>query len=132
MEPLDGRLPTTGRALGLILDHVLDAWGALDEKVRRSHRVFARDGWRCVVPGCSSMRNLHDHHVVFRSAGGSDALENRATLCAFHHLRGVHAGIVRCFGRAPGALRFELGVRKGRTPLVAYGAGDKLMGGLGA
>ena len=131
-RPVDGRLPTAGQALGVILDHVLDTWGALDRKVRRAHRVFARDGWRCVVPGCSSMRNLHDHHVVFRSAGGSDALENRVTLCAFHHLRGVHAGTVRCLGRAPGALRFELGVRTGREPLAAYGAGDRVIGGVGS
>ena len=35
------------------------------------------------------MRNLHEHHIVFRSAGGSGELENRVTLCAVHHLRGV-------------------------------------------
>jgi len=127
LEPIDGRVPTAGRALAVILDHVLAAWGALDGKVRRSHRVFARDGWRCVVPGCTSMRNLHDHHVVFRSAGGSDELANRVTLCAAHHLRGVHGESVRCLGRAPGALRFELGVRSGRRPLVVYTSGDRLL-----
>ncbi len=89
----------------------------------REHQVFARDEWRCTVPGCTSRRNLHDHHIRFRSAGGSDALENRTTLCAWHHLRGVHAGIVRIRGRAPGALRFELGVRPPQPPLVAYATG---------
>ena len=79
----------------------------------REHRVFARDRWRCTVPGCTSYRNLHDHHVVFRSAGGDDELANRTTLCAYHHLRGVHAGRVRVLGTAPDRLRFELGLRPG-------------------
>ena len=84
-----------------MLDHVLTSWGALDDTVAARQKVFARDGWRCAAPGCTSMQNLHDHHIRFRSAGGSDALENRITLCAFHHLRGVHAGIVRCSGGRP-------------------------------
>jgi hypothetical protein len=55
---------------------------------------------------------------------GSDALENRITLCAFHHLRGVHAGLLRCVGRAPDGLRWELGIRPGVTPLAVYRSGD--------
>jgi hypothetical protein len=119
-----GRLPTAGAALGVMLDHALSSWGVLDEKVAARHRVFARDGWRCAVPGCTSLQNLHDHHIRFRSAGGGDALENRITLCAFHHLRGVHAGLLRCVGRAPGGLRWEMGIRPGVTPLLAYRSGD--------
>jgi hypothetical protein len=115
-----------GEAVEWMFDHALESWGANDPRVRREHRVFERDGWRCTVPGCSSYRNLHDHHVVFRSAGGSDALANRTTLCAFHHLRGVHAGRVRCSGRAPAGLRFELGLRAGRQPLLRYRARDVL------
>jgi len=49
--------------------------------------VFERDGYRCTVPGCTSQRNLHAHHVLFRSAGGSDDLANLTTLCAAHHQR---------------------------------------------
>jgi len=90
MEKDIGRLPTAGEALGAMLDHVLASWGEIDAKVAAHHRVSARDGWRCAVPGCTSMQNLHDHHIRFRSAQGEDALENRITLCAFHHLRGVH------------------------------------------
>ena len=92
---------TEGEAFGWMLDHTIAVW-SLDAngstRVRREHRVFERDGWRCTVPGCSSYRNLHDHHIIFRSAGGSNALTNRTTLCAAHHLRGVHAGVVRCRG----------------------------------
>jgi hypothetical protein len=117
-----------GEAGEWMFDHAFETWGANDLRVRREHRVFERDGWRCTVPGCSSYRNLHDHHVVFRSAGGSDDPANRTTLCAFHHLRGVHAGRVRCLGEAPAGLVFELGLRPGRPPLLRYGAGEEIGG----
>ncbi len=64
-------------------------------------------------------------------------------LCAFHHLRGVHAGRARVRGRAPSWLVFELGLRDGgrgvggvggvgragaeEPPLVGYRSGDVLM-----
>jgi hypothetical protein len=43
------------------------------------------------------------------SAGGPDEPWNRTTLCAFHHQRVVHTGLLRIRGRAPEALVFELG-----------------------
>ena len=88
--------------------------------------MFARDGWRCTVPGCTSYRNLHDHHIVFRSVGSDDDLANRNTLCAYHHLRGVHARQVRVIGSAPDGLRFELGLRPGQRPLLCYRSGERL------
>ncbi len=127
IERRTGQRLTTGEVVAEMLEHAFDAWGANDPHVRREHRVFARDGWRCTVPGCSSFRNLQDHHVVFRSASGSDDLANRTTLCAWHHQRGVHAGRVRCTGRAPDGLRFDLGLRADRVPLVSYGSGDVLV-----
>jgi len=125
IERETGYLPTEGEAFDAMLEHALAAWGDT-APVRRAHRVFARDGWRCTAPGCSSQQNLHDHHIVFRSAGGSNDLGNRTTLCAWHHLRGVHAGIVRCAGTAPDALRFDLGLRPGRPPLLSFTAGEVL------
>jgi hypothetical protein len=116
-----------------MLDHAIAVW-SVDvhgrTRVPRKHRVFERDGWRCTVPGCSSHRNLHEHHIIFRSRGGSHALANRTTLCAAHHLRGVHAGVVRCSGEAPADLRFELGVRPGQPPLERYASGDVRLSGL--
>jgi len=124
-----GPATTEGEAFGWMLDHTIAVW-SLDAngstRVRREHRVFERDGWRCTVPGCSSYRNLHDHHIIFRSAGGSNALTNRTTLCAAHHLRGVHAGVVRCRGEAPADLRFELGVRGDGPPLLRYEPGERI------
>jgi hypothetical protein len=74
-----------------MLAHALQVWGAYGprDKVPREHRVFARDGWRCTAPGCSSYRNLHGHHIVFRSAGGSDDLGNLTTPLAVYASRHV-------------------------------------------
>jgi hypothetical protein len=58
--------------------------------------------------------------VVFRSAGGGGENANLTTLCAFHHQRGVHAGVIRISGRAPGGLVFEL-------PLGRFGSGDRAL-----
>ena len=80
----------------------------------------------------SSRRSLHDHHVTFRSAGGSDDPGNRITLCAFHHLRCVHAGRMRVRGHAPDGLVFELGLRPGAPPLARYQSGDVALSGAGA
>jgi hypothetical protein len=134
MERETGRLPTEAEGFETMIDHALHTWGVDDpwlrQRLRRSmgnkYAVFERDGWRCTVPGCTSRRNLHAHHIVFRSAGGSDALENQTTLCAHHHQRGVHAGYVRIGGRAPGTLCFELGTRAGGPPLVVYRSGDRV------
>ena len=74
----------------------------------RSEKVRERDhGW-CQVPGCSH-RASHAHHVIPRAQGGSDDPENLVALCAFHHLRCIHGGYLRVFGRAPDGLTWFLG-----------------------
>ena len=105
-----------GAALEAMFDHCIDTWYC---PTPREHRVFARDGFRCTVPGCTSQRNLHAHHVLFRSAGGGDDLANLVTLCAAHHQRGVHTGLIRIAGRAPDCLVFEL-------PLGRFRSGDRV------
>jgi len=127
IERRAGRLPTQGEAFEAMLDHAVAAW-APPRRSARELAVLGRDDWRCTVPGCSSLRNLHDHHIVYRSHSGSDELANRTTLCAWHHLRAVHRGLVRCAGSAPGGLRFELGIRTGRAPLAIYRSGDVRIG----
>ncbi len=82
LERQTGRLPTDGEAFQAMLEHALDAWLPPNARVRAAHRVFARDGWRCTVPGCSAFRNLHDHHIVFWSAGGSAPRSAPGTICA--------------------------------------------------
>ena len=86
--------------------------------------VFARDRWRCTVPACSSRRNLHDHHIRFRSRGGDNARDNRTTVCAAHHLHGIHDGTIHATGTAPHEIEWQLGVRSGAPPFLAY-VGDR-------
>jgi hypothetical protein len=109
------RLGTPAAALEATFDHFNETWLC---PTPRAYRVFERDGFRCTVPGCTAQRNLHAHHVLFRSRGGGDDLANLVTLCAAHHQRGVHRGVIRISGRAPEALVFEL-------PLRVYRSGDR-------
>ena len=121
LERQTGRCPSPGEAFEAMLEHAFAEWLPREKaRRRRAQRIYERDGWRCTAPACSSYRNLEDHHIVFRSRGGSDAPSNRTTLCAWHHHRGIHAGRVRCTGEAPNGLRFELGVRRGKPPLLVY------------
>ena len=108
-------------ALERVLRHVIAYWEATP---RHRDPIFARDGWRCSVPGCSSRRNLHDHHLHYRSRGGGNTRENRVAVCAAHHLHGIHAGTVRASGTAPREVHWQLGVRSGGPPLLAY-VGDR-------
>jgi 5-methylcytosine-specific restriction endonuclease McrA len=131
LERETGRLPTPGEGLEWMLDHVLAAWSPerqRPERDPREERVYERDDWRCTVPGCSSRRSLHAHHVRFRSAGGSDDLANLTTLCAWHHHRGIHARLLRCAGRAAADLRFALGIRPDGSAVERFGPGDVRLG----
>jgi hypothetical protein len=48
--------------------------------------------------------------VIFRSRGGGNERTNRVSICAWHHLRGIHAGVVRAAGDANRRITWELGV----------------------
>ena len=41
---------------------------------------LARDGYRCVVPGCGQPAIVADH-IVTRAAGGADGIANLRSLC---------------------------------------------------
>ncbi len=108
-------------ALERLLRHVIVHW---ESTPRHPDPVFARDGWRCTVPACSSRRNLHDHHLRFRSRGGDNTRDNRTTVCAAHHLHGIHDGTIHASGTAPHAIEWRLGVRPGASPFLAF-VGDR-------
>ncbi len=133
IERETGQLPSEAEAFEVMLGHALESWGIeedpwLKRNISKKYRaVLERDGWRCVFPGCTSCKNLHVHHIRFRSAGGGDEPENLTTLCAFHHLRGVHGGTVSVTGSAPDDLEFALGLRPGREPLARYRSGDQVV-----
>jgi hypothetical protein len=111
------------RWMGLerLLRHVITHW---ESTPRHRDPVFARDGWRCTVPACSSRKNLHDHHIRFRSRGRDNRRVNRTTVCAAHHLHGLHDGTIRASGTAPHAIAWELGVRSGAPPFLRF-VGDR-------
>ncbi|MHC9542456.1 MAG: hypothetical protein AB9903_23340 [Vulcanimicrobiota bacterium] len=46
-----------------------------------NNKILERDGYQCQVPGCSNRRNLHAHHIEFRSQGGCDEPWNELCLC---------------------------------------------------
>ena len=77
---------------------------------RQNHsaEVLERDRGLCQVPGCSRAA-AHAHHIVYRSMGGPDEASNLVSLCAAHHLHGVHRGYVGVSGEAPHELRWRLG-----------------------
>ncbi len=96
-------------SLERLLAHAIRTWVEQGE-LFEDYADFERDGFRCTAPGCTARRNLHSHHIRFRSAMGSDEPWNRTTLCAYHHERSVHHDrTLRIHGRAPDALVYALG-----------------------
>jgi hypothetical protein len=111
-----GRTTVPWQRLLALLEHFLRQWDVPDEgRFLVLHRILARDGYQCAVPGCLVRRGLERHHVVFRSRQGPDSPENVVTVCAVHHRIGIHGGWVRCEGTAPDALtwRLPVGVYRG-------------------
>jgi hypothetical protein len=122
-----------------LIDHFRLTWEVRSDPAwRRRYRTHERDGWRCRVPGCSSRRNLQEHHVVYRSHGGDDEPENLVSLCATHHLRVLHPGHLRCHRLPEGLMAWELGAGPEGSALLRYvedvrweaaaGAGERAVG----
>ena len=108
-----------------LLDHALATWLALGRRSRALHyyRIYARDGWRCLIPGCTARRGLQAHHMHYRSHGGPEDGANLVTLCVVHHKHFVHGGLIGVSGDAPDGLVFDMGVGR-------FASGDvKLAGG---
>ena len=104
-----------------VLQHVITYWEA---SPRHRDPIFARDGWRCTVPGCSSRCGLHDHHLLYRSRGGGNEPTNRTAVCAAHHLHGIHTSTICAWGTAPQNVHWHLGIGWTGRPLLAY-VGDR-------
>jgi hypothetical protein len=102
-----GEWLSPGEALARMAEHFVETWKEeVSGRKTRARKVIDRDrGW-CQVPGCSKAA-VHAHHVVFRSQGGGDEEENLVSLCAAHHLQGIHKGYVRVRGRAPDELEWD-------------------------
>jgi len=63
-------------------------------------KVFHRDHFGCVVPGCRATRHLDLHHLVHREDGGDHSMDNVSVMCFGCHQR-HHAGQLTITGRAP-------------------------------
>ena len=46
---------------------------------RTSQKVFERDGWKC--RGCGVAHNLTIDHIIPKSRGGKNSMDNYQTLC---------------------------------------------------
>jgi hypothetical protein len=118
----EGRWLTPEACLVRVAEHFIATWKPLLRGRRpRWAKVLERDQGFCQVPGCSR-RADHVHHVRHRSLGGGDEPENLLSLCAAHHLHGVHRGWVRVAGRAPDGLVWGLGVGDGGAGVGHGGA----------
>lgn len=93
----------------------LKVWRALP---RHRNPIFERDGWCCSFPGCTKRRDFHEHHVTFRSQGGTNDQSNRTGLCWWHHQEAIHGGLARVKGKAPASLQFDVGTRPDGPPLL--------------
>ena len=63
------------------------------------YREYGEEHYQCEVPGCSEEGWLGPHHIVFRSQGGGDTLDNLIQLCRRHHewAHGEHSRKARKF-----------------------------------
>ncbi|MDQ7825922.1 MAG: HNH endonuclease signature motif containing protein [Candidatus Eremiobacteraeota bacterium] len=98
-----------GQDLALFIEALLDTFlAAWDHPEKRDlhSRVLARDHYQCQAPGCRCRRNLHGHHIKYRSHGGPTTGGNLITLCRAHHLRCLHEGHLVIRGTAPHNLTF--------------------------
>ena len=68
---------------------------------RRLRRALEHRHPTCAVPGCSSTRGLHAHHIRHWEDGGPTELDNLVLLCPYHH-RLHHRGGITITGPAPG------------------------------
>jgi len=54
-----------------------------DEEARNKLAALYRDDWKCVHCGCNSFAaKLEVHHVIYKSQGGSNGMDNLITLCS--------------------------------------------------
>lgn len=61
-------------------------YGFFDER----YFVFARDNYTCQCCGKSKNKILQTHHIVYRSNGGTDRVDNLITVCTDCHTSAAH------------------------------------------
>jgi hypothetical protein len=110
-----GRILPAGACLAIVARHFTETWEPALPRPTPSQRTRERDrGW-CTAPGCSRPGD-EEHHIVYRSRGGSDDPSNRTSVCRFHHHDCIHPGHVKVWGRAPDSLIWVIGGAVVRPP----------------
>ncbi|MGV8118670.1 MAG: HNH endonuclease [Candidatus Xenobiia bacterium LiM19] len=95
----------------------------------RNNAILKRDRFRCQVPGCNCRRNLHIHHIIPRSHGGSDEPLNKLTR-EKHYLRLLHNLLtLKIEGTAPHNLTFTFGSPSHveERPFMKFARGRKVL-----
>ena len=65
--------------------------------------VLRRDHWKCRC--CGRRDGLHVHHIVYRSQGGLDVMENLIALChQCHDKVHNHLTVIHLEGKEPGTV----------------------------
>ena len=68
--------------------------------------VFARDKYRCKVPGCNNHIHIDVHHLIFQRKDGPNSMDNLVCLCTQHHVL-LHDGYLSIVGTPSTGLRFR-------------------------
>jgi hypothetical protein len=110
-----GRLLPAGTCLAVVARHFTETWDPALPRRTPSQLTRERDGGWCTAPGCSRPGD-EEHHIVYRSRGGSDDPSNRTSVCRFHHHECIHPGHVKVWGRAPVELIWVIGGAVVRPP----------------
>jgi hypothetical protein len=84
-------------------------WNDEVAALMRRHEVQELAGWLCASPHCRARSRFEEHHVVWRSRGGSDERENLANECWGCHHRLIHENRMTVTGKAPDDLLHVLG-----------------------
>ena len=85
--------------------------------------VLNRDNYTCQC--CKTKKGtLHVHHIVYRSQGGSDEIENLTTLCEYCH-KNLHSGKLKDFeskleGKQKGQLKHATQMNSIRIQLLKH------------
>ena len=85
--------------------------------------VLNRDNYTCQY--CKTKKGtLHVHHIIYRSKGGSDEIENLTTLCEYCH-KNLHSGKLKDFeskldGKRKGQLKHATQMNSIRIQLLKH------------
>jgi len=111
LEAAFRRSPLRGSFVAFLCRAFWEAWKHLAVR-GKDYEVLLRDLFLCSNPVCGAT-GVEEHHIVFRSQGGSDEAHNRTCLCGRCHRHGVHEGRLKATPTAP-----EITWTIGETPIL--------------